>query len=166
MLRQLANLSETQRSDPNVTAGIRRTLEALIEPNHDENDHVSAWEPMSNTPDKEISEETPLVDVMSQAVVMDGKGQSRNTEPLSETVQDDDARTDDNDTWKKLGIAALGVVVGGVVLSMQGEDKGAQGNSSDGNRGNQERNTSSVVIEELDGDAEDEWVAVPSESQE
>ena len=165
-MRQLANLSETQRSDPNVSAGIRRTLEALIEPNDDENDHVSAWEPMLNTPDKEISEETPLVDVMSRNVVMDGKGKSRKTEPLSETVQDEDTRTNDNDTWKKLGIAALGVVVGGVVLSMQGDDKGDQGNSSDSTRGNQERNTSSVVIEELDDDAEDEWVAVPSESQE
>ena len=67
-----------------------------------------------------------------------------------------------NDAWMKFGFAALGVVVGGVVLSMQGgENKGDNGGTCA-----EQRNTSTVEIEELGDEGEDEWISVQASSRE
>ena len=67
----------------------------------------------------------------------------------------------ENDAWMKFGMAALGVVVGGVVLSMQGGGGESFRDSSE-RQDEGRRNTSSVQIEELSDDGDDEWVSVPS----
>ena len=73
----------------------------------------------------------------------------------SGTKKSDRGNDDGNDAWMKFGIAALGVVVGGVVLSMQ------SGENEDGNSDTRKdhRNASTVEIEEL---SDEEWTSVES----
>lgn len=69
-----------------------------------------------------------------------------------------------NDALIKFGIAAFGVVVGGVFLALQG---GKPNNDSDkkGRTDEQTNVSSTVQIEQLSDDGEDEWVSVaPSRS--
>jgi hypothetical protein len=84
-------------------------------------------------------------------------------DPYVEAPRDETERQQDgNDAWAKFGMAALGVVVGGVLLSMQGGNENA---SSEGQQENQQenerRNVSTVKIEELSDDGEEEWVSIP-----
>jgi hypothetical protein len=63
-----------------------------------------------------------------------------------------------NEPWMKFGIAALGVLAGGVLLSIQGG--GEDGDSGGRQRADGEGNSSTVQIEQLSDDGEDEWVSV------
>lgn len=77
----------------------------------------------------------------------------------TESVHQDEEK--ENDAWMKFGMAALGVVVGGVVLSMQG-GAGESDRDSSERQDEGRRNTSSVQIEELSDEGDDEWVSVPN----
>lgn len=91
---------------------------------------------------------------------------SENINCASQESRTEESSSDDhNGAFVKLGVAALGVVAGGLLLSMRGRNE----NNDNGNSANQttteegyERNESSTVeIEELpDDDREDDWVSV------
>jgi hypothetical protein len=101
----------------------------------------------------------------SSSVTPRGRGiepsnhQTAGVASTTESVEHDEEKG--NDAWMKFGMAALGVVVGGVVLSLQGGGSESDRDSSE--RQNEGRgNTSSVQIEELSDDGDDEWVSVPN----
>ena len=79
----------------------------------------------------------------------------------AKSAQVDPVETEEsgNDLWMKLGLAALGVVVGGVVLSMQGGGETGR-THRDSDDGQERRNASTVQIEQLSDDGEDEWLTV------
>lgn len=96
-------------------------------------------------------------------------GTSSNTSSSNEGTQQEENSEGGNDAWMKFGLAAVGVVAGGMLMSM----KGGEGNkpssggydNNDGDRGDDHdggHNTSTVHIEELDGDGDDDWVSIPA----
>jgi hypothetical protein len=101
----------------------------------------------------------------SSSVTPPGRGiepsnqQTAGAASTTENIHQDEEK--ENDAWMKFGMAALGVVVGGVVLSMQGGGGESDRDSSE-RQDEGRRNISSVQIEELSDDGDDEWVSVPN----
>jgi hypothetical protein len=81
-----------------------------------------------------------------------------------ESHRDETSSDDRNGAFVKLGVAALGVVAGGLLLSMRGRNgNDDNANSTDGTptEDGQERNElATIEIEELPDDREDDWVSV------
>lgn len=80
--------------------------------------------------------------------------------------QSDQTERSSNDAWLRFGMATLGVLVGGMLVSRneEGDEQQRQehGTSHSAEMGASTRNSGSTVqIEELHDEAEEEWVSVP-----
>jgi hypothetical protein len=163
-----------------------------LDPRHNADPDESNWQPLSGAPANNRAATSDLVGRMglepsvprldqgtpnsselaqdnavthSSSATPRGRGielsnqQTTGTASTTENIHQDEEK--ENDAWMKFGMAALGVVVGGVVLSMQGGGGESDRDSSE-RQDEGRRNTSSVQIEELSDDGDDEWVSVPN----
>jgi hypothetical protein len=82
---------------------------------------------------------------------------------INKGVSEVDGESDEkgNDALIKFGIAAFGVVVGGVFLALQGGKPNIDSDEK-GRTDEQKTASSTVQIEQLSDDGDDEWVSVPS----
>jgi len=124
---------------------------------------------MGTNPTREVLDSTPSLDRLRiDEVELDPPSQQVKASPSEAEVHE--SQTGDDNALLKFGVAALGVVAGGIFLSMAGGDRGTPENGqqeetrssvSEDNRDEQVGNQSStVVIEELNDDDND-WVSVP-----
>lgn len=183
---KLSKLGKDELTDPLVIASMKRTLQIVLDNGCEtslvdttENggqEPVVSSDPLSLEPDKEPIEPGAQTQAQGTGFVCrddhDDQLSASNTESQERDDRPSNANTGEgsnNDALLKFGAAALGVIAGGVLLSMAGQ---GDGNRHDGDRsdrrfeeaeagGRTERNQSStVVIEELSED-DDEWVSVP-----
>jgi hypothetical protein len=121
--------------------------------------------PTLNGPAMSTAEPTPLprsFDSTPAQATSSGEGVTEDENaPTTATAQSEteqEKSEDGNDAWVKFGVAALGVVAGGVLLSMRGGQENASADESeeDGRSGN----TSTVQIEELSDDGDSGWVSI------
>lgn len=115
--------------------------------------------PLNQTPTGEtISGKVQTTTEKKMSVTRSTQGGNLSVE--NPRVETEEGSTEEgNNPWVKFGMAALGVVAGGVLLSMQGGNNGNR--SEDGEETDQRNESSTVKIEELKDDNEDEWVSIP-----
>jgi hypothetical protein len=183
---KLSSLKEEELSDPSVVASMKRTLEIILE-NGVETSLLDA----STTEDMDIKDSRtdigseadqpeclhePVTELPRQdsETFQREETESMVSPPVFETVEQNQRAPEStppdnsNEALLKFGAAALGVIAGGVLLSMaaqggegrrssQRDETWEEAESENHAEGNQ---SSAVVIEELSDD-DDEWVSVP-----
>jgi hypothetical protein len=128
-------------------------------------DTNSLWSPIQPTNNESMDEGLQEGNLPSTPAFNDEHLGTGSTNPTTEARQSETEgeRTEDgNEPWVKFGMATLGVVVGGVLLSMRGGNENAD-DSQSREENHQRRDVSTVQIEELSDDVEDEWVSVPDQ---
>jgi hypothetical protein len=190
---KLSKFNENELLDPSVLYGMKRTLKIIIE---NGGTNSCCGDDVVDTGDTVVFEKidcSNIASVSGSSEATSGampKPDSSTGHDLTSllfeeadavTAKTEDAETQEtqsednhNDALFKFGVAALGVVAGGILLSMRGEgDNTASRNESSGNEGcrsieddNQIANgASTVVIDEIvDDDRDEEWVSVSQQN--
>ena len=138
---------------------MKRTIQIILQNGQSlEEPIVEATDPqeektIADTEKYEISEEAEAI----------GANESNKSDLPEQNIKSEEAEKEEShDAWLKFGIGALGVVIGGVLLSKQGNESNDEHEIPHyQSRSEKWRNTSSTVqIEELNDDNEDEWIDV------
>ncbi|KAG7363347.1 hypothetical protein IV203_026707 [Nitzschia inconspicua] len=184
---KLSKLRKDELSDPSIVASMKRTLQIILDNGFEttlvETSSIEdvGSEPLASKPDADTTQQDEQEgSLYASSPMNDDSPQREDSEiPASASIGDsrerdsrapapDSSESNNNDALLKLGAVALGVIAGGVLLSMAGNgDENHRDTEIDQsygeaeNEGQTDRNHSStVVIEELSED-DDEWVSVP-----
>jgi hypothetical protein len=179
--QRIAGLSDEERTDPDVVGGMIRTLTAIlengepIEVKEKTNDQVEPSsrmeiEPASSSREAAVSETTSIEnqDEGEQSHVEQTHTPGSASAATSEAGTRTSGGGNPHDGLVRLGMATLSFIVGGVLLAQNGDENNQdQQNRDQQNEDSTDRNEttgnsrSTVVIEELEDEVDEEWITVP-----